>query len=160
MNVSNGFLYHIKDDFFKLYNDKNLMQNHKGKGKRPLYLAIIDGNILWFVPLSSKINKYKKIIKNKMYKYGLCNTILIRKVLGKETAILLQNAFPCTIEFIDHQHLMNNGIPAKVINKTAKEIEDKLLLMLAMRKNGKNLFLVDINKILKHIKKDKLSTTN
>ncbi|MBO4601422.1 MAG: hypothetical protein J5634_04245 [Bacilli bacterium] len=136
------------------------MRNHKGKGKRPLYLAIVDGSILWFVPLSSKIDKYKKIINNKIYKYGLCDTILIRKVLGKETAILLQNAFPCTIDFIDHQHLMNNGIPAKVISKTAKEIEDKLVLMFAMRKKGKNLFLVDINKILKNIKNEKLSTTS
>ena len=130
----------IKTKDFELFSDKYLMINHAGKGKRPVYLAIINEKVLWFVPLSSKVDKYSGVIKNKINKYGMCNTILIRKILGKETAVLLQNAFPCTREFIDHQHLMNGGIPAKVINTTAKEIENLLGQMIVLREKGKNLW--------------------
>jgi len=35
---------------------------------------------MWFIPLSSKVNKYKKIINNKVKKYGCCDGILIRKI--------------------------------------------------------------------------------
>ena len=37
MKVETGYLYHIKDEFFDIVNDS-----------------------LWFIPLSSKIDKYQK----------------------------------------------------------------------------------------------------
>ena len=45
-----------------------------------IYLAIKDNNILWFIPLSTKIEKYKSIIENKVKKYGQCKSILIKKL--------------------------------------------------------------------------------
>ena len=68
MKIKSGYLYHIKDDFFDKINEKELMINHKFGHSRPTCLAIDDGNILWFIPLSSKINKYKSIIDNKIKK--------------------------------------------------------------------------------------------
>lgn len=50
------------------------MTNHERWKRRPTYFTIKDGDILWFIPLSSKVNKYKKIEK-----YGVCNTILAMK---------------------------------------------------------------------------------
>ena len=38
------------------------MINHKNGHSRPSYLAIKDENILWFIPLSIKIDKYKSIL--------------------------------------------------------------------------------------------------
>lgn len=35
MDIKEGYLYHIKDSFFKVVNDKELMGNHE-KG-RPTY---------------------------------------------------------------------------------------------------------------------------
>ena len=84
MKIETGYLYHIKDDFFSLVNDSKLMANHEYGKKRPTYFTFVEDEILWFVPLSSKIEKYKKIINNKIEKYGKCNTILIRNILGKE----------------------------------------------------------------------------
>ena len=94
MEIKTWYLYHIKDDFFNVVGDENLMTNHERGRKRPTYFTIKDKDILWFIPLSSKVEKYKKVIDNKIKKYGRCDTILIREVLGEKSAILLQNVFP------------------------------------------------------------------
>ena len=93
MKIQTGYLYHIKDDFFDIVNDEKIMTNHERGKKRPTYFTVKDKDILWFIPLSSKVEKYKKIIDKKISKYGRCDTILIREVLGTEAVILLQNAF-------------------------------------------------------------------
>ena len=94
MKVQTGYIYHIKDSFFEKVNDKGLMSNHEKGHARPTYFTIKDKDILWFIPLSSKIDKYQKIIDQKIEKYGSCRTIMIRKIANKDSAILLQNAFP------------------------------------------------------------------
>ena len=70
MKIQTGYLYHIKDEFFDIVNDDNLMSNHERGKKRPTYFTIKDKDILWFIPLSSKVEKYTKIVNNKMKKYG------------------------------------------------------------------------------------------
>lgn len=62
--------------------------------KRPTYFTIKDKNILLFIPMSSKVDKYEKIIEKKIERYGFCNTIINRKMAYMDVAILLQNAFP------------------------------------------------------------------
>ena len=79
VKVQTGYLYHIKDEFFDRINNKGLMINHENGHSRPSYLAIKDDDILWFIPLSTKIEKYKTIIDKKEKKYGTCKTILIKK---------------------------------------------------------------------------------
>jgi len=89
MKVKTGCIYHIKDDFFKKINDKGLMINHENGHARPTYFTIKDKKILWFIPLSSKISKYKPIIDSKIKKYGVCKSIMIRKIANKDSVILL-----------------------------------------------------------------------
>ena len=121
MKVQTGYIYHIKDDFFKVVDDEKLMTNHERGKKRPTYFTIKDKELLWFIPLSSKVEKYKKIIDSKIKKYGKCDTILIREILGNDSVILLQNAFPTLEKYIDHVHVLENGKPAKVI-ETLKDL--------------------------------------
>lgn len=147
MTVQTGYIYHIKDDFFDIVNDDNLMTNHERGKKRPTYFTIKDNNILWFIPLSSKVEKYKKIVDKKLKKYGRCDTILIREVLGKESVILLQNAFPTLEKYIDHAHLLDNGNPAKVIESLKEEILNNFKYMLKLKNKGVDLFFTDIDKI-------------
>ena len=68
MKVKTGYLYHIKDEYFDVANDENLMQNHERGKRRPTYFTIKDKNILWFIPISSKIEKYQRIIDKKTKK--------------------------------------------------------------------------------------------
>ncbi len=58
MKVIVGYLYHIKNDFFEIMNDKTLMQNYENGKMRPTYFTLKEGKYLWFIPISSKINKY------------------------------------------------------------------------------------------------------
>ncbi len=72
MKIETGVIYHIKDEFFNKINDKKLLINHENGKTRPTYFTIKDGEILWFIPLSSKIEKYQSIIDKKTKKYGIC----------------------------------------------------------------------------------------
>lgn len=141
-----GYLYHIKDEYFDVVNDDNLMQNHEKGKKRPTYFTIKDKEILWFIPVSSKIEKYKKIIDKKIERYGFCNTIIIRKIADEDTAILLQNAFPTLEKYIDHVHTIN-GVPLKVPTDLQHEIKGLFKNMLGLKKRGTNLFFTDIEKL-------------
>ena len=147
MKVQTGYIYHIKDEFFDKINDKSLMTNHENGHARPTYFTIKDKDILWFIPLSSKVEKYEKIVDNKMKRYGRCDTILIREVLGKDAAILLQNAFPTLEKYIDHPHLLENGKPAKVVETLKEEILQNFKYLLKLKSKGVNLFFTDIDKI-------------
>lgn len=148
MEIKTGYLYHIKDEFFDIFNDKNLMTNHERGKKRPTYFTIKDGDILWFIPLSSKIEKYQKIIDKKIEKHGFCNTIFIRKILNEDSVILFQNAFPTLEKYIDHVHTYN-GVPVKVGTQLKKEILNNFKNLLKLKERGYNVFFVDIDKIKK-----------
>lgn len=58
MRVENGYLYYIKDAFFDRINSNKLMINHENGHSRPSYLVLKDKEILWFIPLSTKVEKY------------------------------------------------------------------------------------------------------
>ena len=154
MKIKTGYLYHIKDEYFDIVNDESLMQNHERGKKRPTYFTIKDGNILWFIPVSSKVNKYKKVVDKKIERYGFCNTIIIRKIAGDDAAILLQNAFPTLEKYIDHVHTID-GVPFKVPTDLQNEIRTMFKNMLGLKKRGVNLFFTDIDKI-KNIMLDEL----
>lgn len=146
MKVQTGYLYHIKDEFFNRINNKGLMINHENGHSRPSYLAIKDEKILWFIPLSTKIDKYKSIIEKKEKKYGSCKTILIKKIAGQKQAILIQNAFPTLEKYIQSRHTVDGKI-IKVASAVEREIIDDFQYMLSLKANGLNLFFTDIDKI-------------
>ena len=144
MQVQTGYLYHIKDEFFDKIKDKGLMINHENGHSRPSYLAIKDDDILWFIPLSSKIDKYKSIIEKKEKKYGSCKTILIKKIAGREQVILIQNAFPTLEKYIKSRHTID-GKFIKISSAIEREIVDDLEYMLSLKSDGLNLFFTDID---------------
>lgn len=146
MTIETGYIYHIKDEFFDKINDKGLMINHENGHSRPTYFTIKDKDILWFIPLSSKVSKYQPIIEKKTKKYGDCRSIMIREIANKKSVILLQNAFPTLEKYIDHPHIAN-GKPVKVVDSIRDEILENFNSLLAMKISGVNLFFTDIDKI-------------
>ena len=146
MKVQTGYIYHIKDEFFNKINDDGLMINHENGHSRPTYFTIKDKDILWFIPLSSKVSKYKSIIDKKIEKYGNCKSIMISEIANEKTVILLQNAFPTLEKYIDHPHIVD-GKPLKVIDTLKEEILGNFKYLVALKKEGRNLFFTDIDKI-------------
>lgn len=146
MKLQTGYIYHIKDSFFDKINGKGLMINHENGHSMPSYLAIKDGNILWFIPLSTKVDKYKKIINSKIKKYGSCRTIMIRKIMGVEQIILIQNAFPTLRKYIKNKHTIN-GKYVKIHQALERDILSNFEYALSLKEQGLNLFFTDIDKI-------------
>lgn len=137
--IETGYLYHIKNKFFDVVNDENLMTNHECGKKRPTYFTIKDKDILRFIPISSKVEKYQKIVNKKIEKFGFCNTILIENIFDKKTAILLQNAFSTLEKYIDHVHTVD-GKPAKISKALEKIILENFKNLLKLKSKGINLF--------------------
>ena len=64
MVIEDGKFYFIKDEFFDVFKDYGLMVNKESGNKRPCYFCFNDPEneeIIWFVPISSKVEKYKAI---------------------------------------------------------------------------------------------------
>ena len=158
MKIQTGYIYHIKDEFFDKINDKGIMINHENGHSRPTYFTIKDNDILWFIPLSSKVDKYKQIVDKKVKKYGSCKSIMIREIANEKSVILLQNAFPTLEKYIDHPHIIN-GKPLKVIDTLKNEILDNFKYMMALKQEGRNLFFTNIDnikeKMLEELEEDK-----
>ena len=96
------YCYHIKDDYFITAakylktKDTHLMSNKEGGRYRPHCLCFEDENnssILWAIPLSSQVEKYKSIMQKKIDRFGRCDTIVIGQFAGKDSAFLIQNIF-------------------------------------------------------------------
>ena len=117
---------------------------------RPTYFCIKtqDTEILWFIPMSTKVEKYKKIRENKIKKYGSCDTILIKKFLGKDSVFLIQNMFPVIEKYVDHCHIVN-GKEAKVIDRIASEIEESFHKIIRLIKMGKKVIFTDVENDIK-----------
>ena len=122
------------------------MINHENGKARPTYFTIKDKDILWFIPLSSKVDKYQKIMEKKITKYGSCKSIMIGKIANKKSVILLQNTFPTLEKYIDHPHMVD-GKPLKVIDTLKEEILSNFKYLMELKKSGRNLFFPDIDRI-------------
>jgi len=146
MEIKTGYIYHIKDEFFDRINDKGLMINHENGRARPTYFTIKDKDILWFIPLSSKVDKYQVIIDNKIKKYGSCKSIMISEIANKPSVILIQNVFPVLEKYIDHPHMVD-GKPLRVIDTLKDEILNNFKYLMELKKSGRNLFFPDIDRI-------------
>ena len=145
MEINVGYLYHIKDEFFELINDKYLMLNHENGHSRPNYFVLKEGEFYWAIPLSSKIKKYKELSLKKS-KHQRIHTIIIENLVNRPCAILIQNAFPVDSAYIKSIHMINNQV-LHFTKTTEEEILKNFKKMLILKKNGINLFYPNVDRI-------------
>ena len=161
MKLENGKFYFIKDNYFKIVNDKSLLLNKDNGNKRPCYYCISDDNnkgIYWLIPISSKVDKYKKIYKYKLYKYGKVDTLVFGKVNNNLKAFLIQNMFPITEKYIAEKYVRNNT-DVEITYTLKKEIDIKAKFILSLAERGKNVLFTDIIRI-KKILLDEIKNNN
>ena len=109
-----GFVYHIKDSYFAAAQDGKLMRNHEGGALRPTYFCLRDEKtrLLWMIPMSSRVEKYRPYVEQDAEKYGKCIKIVIGEYAQRESVFLLQNMFPILPKYIDHIHkVRQNPVP-------------------------------------------------
>lgn len=102
MVIEDGKFYFIKDEFFDVFKDYGLMVNKENGNKRPCYFCFKDRKnkeIIWFVPISTKYEKYKELYETKKNKSGKrpVYNFVFGNVLGKKAVFLIQNIFPTTV---------------------------------------------------------------
>lgn len=131
-----GF-YIIKDKFFEDMSDPYLKGN-KAQNK-PHYYCFEDTNteIYWMIPLSSRIDKYKKIMEKKEKARKPCDILHIVKLDdGRESVFLIQDMFPITKEYIERKYTIAGNHLMLTSEHTAREIEQKARKIMGMLKRG------------------------
>lgn len=104
MEIQKGFAYHIKDEYFEVAKDKNLMQNKEKGSYRPTLYCMKDEStgLLWMIPISSQYEKFAAIREKIISKGKVCRGIVLGEFDGHDAAFLIQNMFPVTERYIDH----------------------------------------------------------
>jgi len=157
MKAENGKFYFIKDDFFKLFKDYKLMENKENGNKRPCYFCFNDpedDKIIWFVPISSKVDKYKTIYENKKKKQKKIYNFVFGKVLGKEKTFLIQNIFPTTEKYIESKY-QNKMQDVEITKSLKKEIIETSMNVIKLSKKGINIPFYDILEMKETLLKNK-----
>ena len=130
-------LYIISDRYFSDYPNERYMDNKKES--RPHYYAIRDNDgILWMIPLSSKVEKYKVKIENTERIHGSNSCILccIVPIHGTDRAVLICDMFPITDEYILRAFTID-GVPYVIQNKNIqKAIHKRAMRYLSLVKRG------------------------
>ena len=131
-----GF-YIIKDKFFEDMSDPYLKGNKAGN--RPHYYCFEDTStrIYWMIPLSSRIDKYRRLIEKREKAGRPCDIIHIVKLDdSRESAFLIQDMFPITEEYIEREYTIAGNHLMLTSEHTAREIERKARKVMGMLKRG------------------------
>ena len=134
--IERGF-YIIKDKFFKDMNDPYLKGNKEAN--RPHYYCFKDEGtgLYWMIPLSSRIDKYKKIMSKKITSGKPCDILHIIKLDNdKQSVFLIQDMFPITEEYIERTYTIANNHLTVTSEHSALEIEKKAKKVMNMLKKG------------------------
>ena len=89
------------------------------------------------IPLSSRIDKYKKIVENKEKAGKPCDIIHIVKLDdSRESAFLIQDMFPITEKYIEREYTIAGNHLMVTSEHVARTIEQKAKKVLKMLKRG------------------------
>lgn len=152
-----GF-YIIKDKFFEDMADPYLKGNKAGN--RPHYYCFEDlrTGVYWMIPLSSRIDKYKRIMKKKEKAGKPCDIIHIVKLDDSRTsAFLIQDMFPITEEYIEREYTIAGNHLMLTSEHAAKKIEQKAKKVMGMLKRSVKFTPTqpDVMAILRKLKEQK-----
>ncbi|MBQ6813932.1 MAG: hypothetical protein IJP13_00165 [Lachnospiraceae bacterium] len=158
--VEGGF-YVIKDSYFKLVEEPYLRANKYGN--RPHYYCFKDNKtgLYWMIPLSSKVDKYKRIIEKRQSENKSCDTIhIIKTDNGRMNVFLIADMFPVTEEYIEREYAIAGNHLKVTSEHEIREISRKAKKILGMLKQGVRFTpsQPDINKIKKLLANNKDST--
>lgn len=127
MDINKHFIYTIKDSYYEDFPDPYL-KNNKGQ-TRPNYY-VFEGNdkeILWLIPLSTKIEKFERIIKKRESQGKSCDVAYVCKVGSRKQAFVISDMFPVTKEYIQGEYQLNQTPYRVAIEKDIQAIEMKAI---------------------------------
>jgi len=143
-----GYVYHIKDSYFEVAKDDKLMRNHEGGAYRPTYFCLKDEKteLLWVIPMSTRVDKYQAIIDKDIERHGKCLKIHIGEYANKPNAFLFQNMFPIVPKYISHIHTIQQN-PVPVSQNLQTMLDRNYRDILRLHKRGAKVIFPDINRL-------------
>lgn len=150
MEIYPGYVYHIKDSYYDIAQDDNLMQNKEQGSYRPTLYCVKDDSsgLLWMVPITSQYDKFVAIRERITSKGKPCRGIILGEYDDHNAAFLVQNMFPITEDYIDHIHT-KSGNPVPVKKDLQKLIAKNVKSLLALSNRGIKVTFTDINRLKK-----------
>ena len=153
MIIEDGKFYFIKDEFFNLFKDCGLMVNKENGNKRPCYFCFRDKfnkEIIWFVPISTRYEKYKNIYEYKKKKQHRVYNFVFGEVVGKKAVFLIQNIFPTTEKYVLEKYVTENKDVEISLNVRKKIIAYSRQVIMKARQGINIPFynILDMEKIL------------
>ena len=146
-----GHFYFLKPDYSTQFEFSHFMNNHEDERNRPYFCAFKDKDLYWLIPISSKLAKFERVYRNKIDKYGKCDTIDFCDVLGHRKAFLIQNMCPVTPEYITNEYCDADSHLVQIADKSRKRIASKAKKVLALHRKGYNLIFGDVFTIEKEL---------
>lgn len=152
--MNEGHFYFLTDQYFVDFPDSKLMTNKESVNgvshDRPCFCAFLDGRtgLFWMIPISSQVEKFRRIYENKVLRSGRCDTIDFGYVLGHEKAFLIQNMCPATPKYIKNEyldHFHNN--PVQLDGAFERQLAKKARKVLTLQRKGIHLIFPDVLKI-------------
>lgn len=148
MVIEDRKFYFIKDEFFDVFKDYGLMVNKENGNKRHCYFCFKDrqnSEIIWFVPISTKYEKYEKIYEKKKAKSGKkpVYNFVFGSVLGKKAVFLIQNIFPTTLDYIEKKY-KNSNRDVEIPEIIKEQVITKALRVVDLAKDGVQIPFYDI----------------
>lgn len=165
--MKSGCFYFINDQYFVDFECKELPLNKSTKEEnlhdRPCFYAIkgSEENIYWMIPISSKIEKFKRLYNDKIKKYGKCDTIIFGIVKDCNAAFLIQNMFPVTQEYIREEYRdLKTKKSVRIDFKIEQEIKKKACRVLSLERKGVKLLFANSLEIESKLIKMELKKNN
>jgi len=109
MTVNEGTVYHLKEEFFDLTLNCGTKSYSPNGRTFPVYCCFKDKTtqLLWMIPMSKNIKKYRVIHDNEMARYGHCYSIVLGVYDDQEVAFQVQSMFPVMKKHILCNHTRN-----------------------------------------------------
>lgn len=154
-----GKFYFLSDEYCDKFSKHGVMSNkevsvHRSH-RRPCFYATQDiknPNIFWMIPISSQIEKYKDVLKQKLKRYSSYDGLEFGFVQGREAAFLLQNICPATEKYIVEKYIdEHTGKDVSIPNDLKRKIDAKAKKIMNKYYQGTKIVLTDLDYILKNL---------
>lgn len=145
----------LSDTYFERFKYPAMMQNKYES--RPYFLALRQTNgIVWLIPLSSQVDKYRRAIHAEESKRGKgkCIYQYICRIKGNDSVMLIGDAIPVTDSYILRPFTVNGKAFVVQDKIDINAIKTRFSKYLALVRQGKLKPAIDILAIEKELLKD------
>jgi hypothetical protein len=151
-----GNFYFINDDYFQKFKGNNLMPNkeadYESDHGRPCFYSFKDkdSEIMWMIPISSKIDKFVIIYNERIKKYEVYDGIRFGFVHNKKKAFLIQNMCPVTEKYIINEYIDNaTNKPVVIADSLKSELNASARKAVRLYRQGIKIVFANILQIEK-----------